>query len=222
MARLASVEYSRSVTDFACQADGMGVRRKRALGVTMCLLGSAFLTASCRTGAQNVPGLPPGATSGAQLFSRHGPSGSTVTGYKGGSPACPSVQVINVVVQYGRKTQGFSAILSGTAARSPVVEISLYATTADFPKVVISHVAPSVSRLKWAAGSRTYDQMKPAGNWAVEIGPYLPVDAWRVDNPNTADGELVAYSGPQQVTTLAVSGLDALPPTLPSQLTCSQ
>lgn len=200
----------------------MGVRFRRSVGVTIGLLSSAFLSSSCSPSPQNVPGLMPGMTSGTQLFSRHGPGGSTVTGYKGGSPACPSVDAINVVVQYGGKTQGFSAVLSEPAARLPVVEINLYATTANFPKVVISHVNPSVSRVTWAAGSGTYDQMRPAGNWAVEIGPYLPVDAWRVENPNTPDGELVAYRGVQQVTTLPVSGLNALPPILPSHLTCSR
>lgn len=143
-----------------------------------------------------------------------------MSGYLGGSPACPSANAINVVVQYGHRSQGFSALLSGPQAR-PVIEINVYATFANFPKVVIAHVGSSVSRVVWASGSRPYDQMTPAKNWVVEIGPYLPLDAWRVENPNIPDGELVAYRGAQQVATVPVDGPDALPPPASSQPPCA-
>lgn len=139
----------------------------------------------------------------------------------GGSPACPSVRAINVVVQYGSKSQGFSALMRGLKS-SPVIEINVFATLANFPKVVIAHVDSSVSRVAWTSGSRTYDQMKPAENWVVEIGPYLPLNRWRTENPNTPDGELVVFRGARQIATLAVDGPDTLPPPVSSQVPCNQ
>jgi hypothetical protein len=164
--------------------------------------------------------LLPGATSGKELFSRHVAGGSTVSGYSGGSLACPSIHSINVVVQHGHKRWGFSAFISGPQVH-PIIEINVYATFANFPRVVISHVDPSISRVAWVSGTQTYDHMTPVEDWAVEIGPFLPVNLWRVENPNTSVGELVAYHGTQEMATLPVNGPDALPPPRISPTPCN-
>jgi len=63
--------------------------------------------------------------------------------------------------------------------------------------------------------------MAPAEGWAVEIGAYLPISLWRVENPDIPEGELVAYRGTRKVAALAVDGLDTLPPPTPAYPTCA-
>lgn len=190
---------------------GRRVPRRFALAAVVAAFSSALVLSGCNGTSQSARGLPPG-TLGPQLFARQGPSGTSVSAYQG-APACPSLHWINVVVQHGSMKQGYFTFLSGTQT-SPTIEINVYATLANQPRIVIAHVDPSVSRVAWVSGSQTYDQMTPVENWVVEVGPYLPLSAWRVERPHV-EGELVAYHGTREVATLAVGGPDTQPPQLP-------
>ncbi|MHB8330384.1 MAG: hypothetical protein ACYDD6_12315 [Acidimicrobiales bacterium] len=163
--------------------------------------------------------MPPGAAAGTSLFTRSVQGGTTVTGYSAGSSACPSASAIDVVVQHGSKRQGFFAAMSGTQ-QHPVIEINTYATFANFPIVVISHVDPSISRVAWVSGNQTYDEMTPVDSWVAEVGPFLPLSLWQENKPDTVEGALIAYSGTREVASSEVSGQNALPPSAPWYTAC--
>jgi hypothetical protein len=226
--RVQVIPLGTTESSLPCKAGTVRIRLVNALKFATCVVTFASLMSGCSGSgsgqssleSQNVPGLLPGATSGKELFSRHVAGGSTVSGYLGGWPACPSIHVINVVVQHGHKRQGFWALVSGPRVH-PIIEINVYATFANFPRVVISHVDSSISRVAWVSGAQTYDHMTPVEDWAVEIGPFLPVNLWRVENPDTVVGELVAYRGTRAMATLPVNGPDTLPPPRLSSTRCN-